>query len=435
VVPVRSFLAAACALLSAGVSATSPHDAPPAAADASALSLSAAVTRTLTNNPELAQFAFRLQAQDARVDAAGLRAAPELHTQIENAFGTGRARGLSGVEGTFALSQVIELGGQRHRRLDVARESRTVVEVEREAAQLDVLAELGRRFIHVASDQKQLELTGFATGLAEKTVTEVERRVRAARSPEVELNRARISLARARVEQEHAEHELLTSRRKLAAMWGSNEADFGPVNAELFQLPQVGDLDQLTARLAATPDFMRYATGARQRDAEIRLAEARARSQVTISAGARWLADTDDVAFVGGISVPLFGRRQVQPQIDEARALRAEIDAETRAARVRAEASLFELVQELRHAITETEVLRDEVLPQMEAALVATEYAWQRGRYSYLEWTEAQRERIAVQRALIEAAANAHIFQVEIERLTGAAVPAAESRIDAGVTP
>ncbi|MDP9139543.1 MAG: TolC family protein [Pseudomonadota bacterium] len=434
-VSVRFFLAAAYALLSAGASATPAHDATPATAEAPPLSLSAAVAHTLAHNPELAQSAFRLLAQDARVDAAGLRAAPELHTQIENAFGSGRARGLSGVEATFALSQVVELGGQRDRRLDVARESRAAAGIETAIGQLDVLAELGRRFIHVASDQKQLELTGVATELAGKTVTEVERRVRAAKSPEVELNRARISFARARVEQEHAEHELLTSRRKLAAMWGATEAGFGTVDADLFRLPMVGDLESLTDQLAASPDFLRYATAARQRDAEIRLAEAKARSQFTVSAGARWLADTDDAAFVGGISVPLFGHRQAQPRIAEARAVRAEVDVETRAARVRAEASLFELVQELRHAITEAEVLRDEVLPQMEAALVATEYAWQRGRYSYLEWTEAQRERIAVQRALIEAAANAHIFQVEIERLTGAAIPATESRTDAGVTP
>ncbi len=434
-VSIRCSLAAACALLSAGVSATPVHDAIPAVDEAPRLSLSTAVSRTLTSNPELAQSGFRLRAQDARVDAAGLRIAPELHSQIENAFGTGRARGLDGVEATFALSQVIELGGQRERRLDLARESRAAAGNDVAIGQLDVLAELGRRFIHVASDQKQLELTGIATELAEKTVAEVERRVRAAKSPAVELNRARISLARARVAQEHAEHELLTSRRKLAAMWGATEAGFGMVDADLFSLPMVGDLETLTTRLAATPDFLRYATEARQRDAEIRLAEAKARSQLSVSAGARWLSDTDDTAFVGGISMPLFGRRQAQPQIDEARALRAEVDAERHAARVRAEASLFELVQELRHAITEAEVLRDEVVPQMEAALVATEYAWQRGRYSYLEWTEAQRERIAVQRALIEAAANAHLFQVEIERLTGAAIPATESRIDAGVSP
>ena len=63
---------------------------------------------------------------------------------------------------------------------------------------------------------------------------------------------------------------------------------------------------------------------------------------------------------------------------------------------MRAEAQLFELFQELRHAITEAEVLRTTVLPEMEAALEATRYAFERGRYSYLEWVDAQRELVDV---------------------------------------
>lgn len=420
----RVGLAALLASCSLNLPAATPdHVHPPEAADEQPLSLREAVERTLSRSPDLAVFPMRVRAQDARTAAVGLAPAPQVGVEVENALGTGRARGFDAAEATFSLSQVIELGDQRQRRVDAARGVSAVLEQQRAIAQLEVVAEVSRRFIHVASDQKQIELTELATKLAQATLTEVDRRVKAARSPEVELHRARIALARANVEQEHAEHELLTSRRKLEAMWGARTSeDFGPVRADLFVLPQVRDYELLVETLARSANFLVYATEARQRDAEIRLAEAKARASITVSAGARWLAETDDAAFVAGVTVPLFGRRQAQPHIDEALALRQVLDAEGAGARVKAEASLFELVQELRHGITEAEVLRDEVMPQMEAALEATEYAWQRGRYGYLEWTEAQRERVAVQRALIEAAANAHLFQVEIERLTGAAV-------------
>ena len=425
VLPCRP-LAVAALLASFGVAAAAPdHVHPPEAADEPPLTLREAVARTLETSPELAVFPMRRRTQEARVSAAALAPAPQVEAELENAFGTGRTRGLDASEATFALSQVIELGGQRRLRVEAARGASDVIEQQRAIAQLEVVAEVSRRFIHVASDQKQIELTELATRLARSTVTEVDRRVKAARSPEVELHRARIVLARAQVEQEHAEHELLTSRRKLAAMWGArNDDDFGAVRADLFALPQVRDYDALSTSLSNSPDFLFFATEARQRDAEIRLAEAKARSSITVSAGARWLAESDDAALVAGASMPLFGRRHAQPAIDEARAMRESLDVERAGARVKAEASLFELVQELRHGITEAEVLRDQVLPQMQAALEATEYAWQRGRYGYLEWTEAQRERVAVQRALIEAAAKAHLFQVEIERLTGASATA-----------
>lgn len=391
------------------------------------LTLQQAQSAALAGNPDLRRFAPELAAQAARIDAAALRPAPTFNSELENVLGSGRTRGFDAAEATFAFSQLIELGEQRARRLAAARLGVEGITLAQQAAERDLQAEVKQQFLHVAADQEQLKLTQLATELAERTLAEVRRRVRAAKSPEVELHRATILLSRAEVEEEHAEHELLTSRIQLAALWGASEADFGLVAADLFRLPDVADYTLLKPRLMASPELQRFATEARQREAELRLAESRSRAPITVSAGVRRLQQDDDTALIAGFSMPLFGARAAQPAIAEARALRAGVDGQAAAARLKAETRLFELVQELRHSITEAEVLRDEVLPQMEQALKATEYAYQRGRYSYLEWVEAQRERVAVQRALIEAAANAHRFSAEIERLTGLPVPAAGS--------
>jgi outer membrane protein, heavy metal efflux system len=405
------------------------------AAQVESLTLRDAVVRASQRNPDLAQFAFELRAQQARIEQAGQLPPLLANAEIENVAGTGAASGVSGMELTLSLSRVVELGGQRERRIDLASRQGEHIEVARKASQLDALAEVARRFIHVASDQQHLTLTELATQLAQEAVTEVARRVAAARSPAVELSRARIALSRARVEQEHAEHELLTSRRRLAAMWGDREVDFARVDADLFQMPKVADFDALTLQLSSGPEFLQLASEARQREAEVQLAMARARASMTWSVGVRRLQRDSDTALVAGIAMPLFNGQRARPAIAAAQAERSAVDAREQAARVRAEASLFALVQELRHAITETQLLRDEVMPLMQEALQATKYAWERGRYSYLEWTEAQRERVEVQRALIEAAANAQIFQVEIERLTGAALTSDLLQAPLGETP
>jgi outer membrane protein, heavy metal efflux system len=393
------------------------------AAEPAPLTLAHAVEQTLARNPDLQGFAFRMRAQEARTETAALKPPLEFRPDIENVLGTGRTSGIDAMEATFALSQVIELGQKRERRVAVVDAGRGLIEVEHTAAQLDVLAEVSRRFIHVASDQEQRQLTQRATALAEETVTAAESRVAAARAPEVEVRRARITLARARVDEEHAEHELLSSRRKLAAMWGASDAAFGRVEANLFQLPEVEPFSDLLARLGTTPEFGRFASEARLRDAEIRLAESKRRADVTYLVGVRRLQETRDQAFVASMSIPLFSRQRARGAIAEAEALRAQTDVEREAHRIRAEAQLFEIYQELNHAITEGQMLRAEVLPEMEAALEATRFAFERGRYSYLEWVDAQRELVVVQRALIEASANAHLYRTEIERLTGEALP------------
>ena len=416
-VSIRRALALACAAPLMGVAAS---------AASQTLTLASAIEQTLASNPELRVYRPRLDADRARAAQAALKPPLELQAEVQDAFGTGRASGFDIAETTFALSQVVELGGKRGLRADAAAASTALTEAERAAAELDVLAEVTRRFIHVAADQEHLALTMRAISIAEDNVTAAGTRVAAARAPEVELHRARVTRARVGVEQEHAEHELLSSKRKLAAMWGDSEARFDRVGADLYALPPSEGYEALVAKLASNPDFARFASEERLRDAELRVAEAHARTDLTWRAGLRLLSETNDEALVFGVSMPLMASKRARNDIAAARAGREQTAAERDAHRVRAEAELFELFQELRHSITEASMLRTTVLPEMEAALEATRYAFERGRYSYLELVDAERELVDVQRALIDASANAHLYRTEIERLTGEPLSSAE---------
>jgi cobalt-zinc-cadmium efflux system outer membrane protein len=398
--------------------------APAGQAAAEVLTLASAIEQTLARNPELRVYAPRRIAASEHAAIAALRPPLVLEAETQDVLGTGRASGFDSAETTFALSQVIELGDKRELRTNAANATTAIIDAERAAAELDVLTEVTRRLIHVATDQEHLALTMRATALAEDNVTAATARVAAARAPDVELRRARVTSARAAVEQEHAEHELLTSRRKLAAMWGDSEPTFERVAADLYVLPPSEGYEQLVTRLAANPDFARFASEERLRDAELRVAEAHARTDLTVRAGVRILHDTNDEAFVFGVTLPLRAGARSRSQIAAVQAQRNQTAAEREAHRVRAEAQLFELFQELRHAITEADVLRTTVLPEMQAALEATRYAFERGRYSYLELVDAQRELVEVERALIDAAANSHLYRTEIERLTGEPLPA-----------
>lgn len=384
-----------------------------------ALSLAQAIAATIAHNPELESSAFTLRAADARIAQATVKPNPELSLQFENFGGSGRVSGTDAMETTFMLSQVVELGDKRDARTQAARDGYAVLSVEGEARRLDILAEVTRRFIHVAADQEEAALAQHATALAETTLRAVDARVRAAKSPAVELNRAQILLTRAQVAEEHSEHELLSSRRKLAAMWGDIAADFGDVRADLLQLPRPGNFDALLARLKTNPDFTRFAHEQRLRDAELRLAETRRAPNLEIGAGIRQLQETDDHAFVVSVSMPLFTGSRSSGAIAEASARQAQVSIDERGALLRAQAQLFELHQELKHALTEASVLRTKILPQTESILQQTEYAYQRGRYSYVDWIAAQRELLDARRSLIEASANAHRYVAEIERLTG----------------
>lgn len=391
------------------------------------LTLRQAIDKALAGNPELAAFAFELRAQDARTRQAALRPAIEAAVEAENIFGTGAAKGTDAAEFTFALSQVVELGGKRGSRVAAAQAQRSALDVERQARQLDVLAEVTRRFIAVAAAQEQLRLARKASALAQETIAGSERRVKAAKAPHVELDRAHIARDRAQLEERRAAIELESARKQLVALWGATPLDgqqLGDVQGDLFAMPPAGDFAELLGRLAGNPDFLRFASEARLRDAELRLAATLRRPDVTLGGGLRRFEESGDQAFVASLSFPLFSGTRTQPFVVEAQANRERVDADRRAAEVKASATLYELLLQLKQAVLEVQSLKDDMLPRADEALKETGYAYSRGRYSYLELVDAQREYLAVQRALIEAATDAHTLRAEVERLTNAPLTA-----------
>ncbi len=136
--------------------------------DGAPLTLQDAVERTLQFNPDLQSFGYELTAQDGRTRQAGASPNPELIIDIEDAFGTGLRRGVSAMQTTISLRQVLERGALV-RRVAVASEGRNVLEAELAEKRLDAASEAARRFIQVLSDQARLHLTQDATVLAEKT--------------------------------------------------------------------------------------------------------------------------------------------------------------------------------------------------------------------------------------------------------------------------
>lgn len=414
-------------LLVLGAATGSAH-----ASEGASITLREAIDAALTNNPDLATSMYGLRAQDARTKQAALRPALEASFDAENLAGSGEISGTDAAEFTLALSGVVELGGKRDARVTAAQAQYSLLETERQAQQLDVLAEVTRRFVAVAAAQKRVELAQRAKELAAQTVAGSERRVNAAKSPHVELDRARVAWERSQLGERRARLDLSTALKSLAAMWGEKQTviagrEFDSVSSDFFALPAALDFPKLLASLESNPDFLRLASEARLRDAELRIAESLRRPDISLGAGVRRLEESDDYALVASISVPLFSAPRAAGQIAEARANRERVDAARHGALTNGAAVLYTLVSQLEQAVYDARSLKDDMLPHMEEALRETGYAYDRGRYSYLELVDAQREYLGIQEALIEAASDAHNLQIEIERLTNAplAIPSA----------
>ncbi|HEU4692505.1 MAG TPA: TolC family protein [Vicinamibacterales bacterium] len=382
------------------------------------LTLADALRAANAHNPALRGAPVELRALEGRRQQAAARPNPELELEFENFGGGGDFAGTDALETTLALSQLIELGGKRDARIAFASREYDLLRADQEVRRLDVQAEVARRFLDVVAQQERVALAHDTAELASEVHAGVQKRVDAARSPIAEESRADIARIRAALVVTDAERDLESARYALAATWGAHRPNFQAARADLQDFPEVAEFDALVSQLEQKPDQLRFLSEQRLREAELRLARATRKPDFTVGAGVRRFEETGDNAFVLSLSVPLPVANRNAGAIAESQARIEALPYEREAALLEVRTRLFRLYQELQQARTESTALDSQLVPQAREALEQTRAGFDRGRFSYLEVAEAQRELLELELTRIETAAAFHLLLIEIERLT-----------------
>lgn len=403
-----------------------PEPAPPMKEPTGALTLREALALALTENPELAPFAWQARANEARILQAGLRLNPELGLQVEDVLGTGDFSGGKEAQITLQLSQVIELGGKRAARTELASQARGVTKSDYELKRVEVLGDVAQRFIQVVANQHALDLALTNRQLAEDALRTVQERVTAGKGSALEERKAQVALARGELLVEGARHELNAARKKLAASWRSTRPVFEKAEADLFARKPVPSFEGFASRISKSPEIARWVSEKKLREAEIKLADARRVPNITVGGGIRHLQGFNDQALVFGFSMPLQLFDRNQGGAAEARALLGRTEAEQKAAEVRLGMILLGLYEEMAHDAHIMEGVQREILPKAEDALAISREGFTQGRFSYLEVLDAQRTIFDVKQEYIRAATAYHQFLVELERLIGQPIEGGE---------
>lgn len=382
------------------------------------LRLDEAFERTLQSHPQLRRPALRRDALRAEADAAALKPALIVGASLENALGTGRARGLEGAELSLTIGSTFERTDKRRARIEVASARLANVDLEFEAARLDVLAEVARRYVEAAAAQAEVEAQRDNFAQRQATVAAAARRVAAGASPQSVALAAEAAVARAEVERERSQVAARAARRRLALSWGERDPAFDRVATDIAVLPAIPAFAELAQLIDATPELRRFAGESRLREAKLRLARTQARPDPSWEAGIRRLQETRDFALLGSVSLPLGARDRAQPAIRAAQAELDELALERDAGALALYATLADA-----HGRAEVDALAvrradETILPALARAEASAASAYRAGALSHLEWAQLQADLLAARRERIAAARNAHLALIEIQRLT-----------------
>lgn len=402
------------------------------AAPAPELSLADASRLALQNNPELQSFLWRLKALDAVAETAALKPGYELGVEVENLLGSDEFSGTDSAEWTVSISSVMELGDRRQARIIHSDSRLALAQAEREAQALDVLGEVTRVFITVLSLQEQQRFAREAVKLANTSLQLVSQRAKRGAAPEAERLRAQAALAQAQLQEQALEAQLASRKFALATLWGAHETPSERLAGNLYHFTRAEDFASLFEQLDQSPTLRVFANEMRLRDAELALARSQSAADIRWSMGVRHFAADGAAALTAGVSVPLFTSRRNRGEVQAALAAQHETALHREAAKLRLKARLFEAWQTHQTNFAAVQQIQSEILPNLELALQQTHRAFEQGRYSYAEWTAAQRELLEAQLALVDAATNALLNRTLIEQLMGVSLTIPTPAADQG---
>jgi len=445
----RPLLAGACALglliltaLSAAADAPAPRPlaaglpayvapADPEAAPAlppeplGALTLADALAAALARSPALAAFSWELRAREAAQLQAHARPNPELRAELEDFAGSGEFSGFDAAQTTLSISQLLELGGKRSRRIERAALARDLAAWDYETARLSVVTSTADAFFEVLALQQRLELAQESREIADEAVRAVEATVRAGAVSPVEAARARVARERAAIEQTTIGHRLEAARVALAAQWGESEPRFARALGDLHALAEPPALTALLPLAQESPELARFATERAERRAALDVERSRGTQDVRVGLGGRHHADGDDGALVAELSVPLPLFDRNRGNVLEARYRLRRVESEERAAETAIGSALRAGHQRLVRAFEEARALRERALPEAESAFAGARAAWRSGLLRYVEVLDTQRTLFALRNDEVDALAAYHAARAELEGLTGTPLEAA----------
>jgi outer membrane protein, heavy metal efflux system len=391
---------------------------PSGSATETVLTLRHAIALTLNQNPELAAFSWDVRSADARIVQARLWPNPEFNEQTEDIAGTKQSSGVSRSQTTLQLSQLIELGGKHGARLREAKVGRELARLDYESKRLDILRKTVQAFVEVLSDQERVQLDQENVDLTSRLLPDIRKRIEAGKASAIEQTRIDVAVASAHIELEQAKRALLGARQRLAAQWGSTRVDFTRVSGDLERIRALPELPTLSLNLLQNPEIARWEPEREKREATLRLQQAEAVPNLTLSAGPRYIVETGEWTQVVGFTLPLPFWNRNQGAILEARNQLGKVEDEKRTAVSRLSAELNDAYQTVARAANEARTLKESVLPGAEKTVNEMQEGYQAGRFSYLDINEARRTLISSRLQYLQALSDYHKAVADIEALT-----------------
>lgn len=362
------------------------------------LSLNDAVRQSLERNLSLLAERYNLSVADARIVQARLRPNPVFTGGVDyqDWLGTGfnQINQAGPPEYNLRLDYVLERGGKRERRVEVAENAKSVAQLQLLNTTRQLVLDVQNAFVDVQAAKESVKLAQENLQALNGVVDINSARVRAGDLSQVELIRSRLAALQFRNQVRTSELRLRTAKNKLALLIGNTgNADALDVDESIRRDPALLVASEVrTEAVQHRPDLLSLQRDQARSQADIRLQLAQGKIDFTIGAVYHHQYDTAHGNALGlylSAPIPVYNRNQ--GEVERARQESKQVEARIHAL----EATIG---NEVETAYGQYQSSRD-LLQNVENTMLAearevrqiTEYSYRRGEASLLEFLDATR--------------------------------------------
>lgn len=405
---IAAFLAvASCASIAQAQSVAPAATSPPLTLDR-ALALAGAVA------PAIDAASAGVRAAEAGRTIAGYRPNPTIVAETENIAGSGQYRGLRSAETTAGLALPIELGGKRSARIAVADANSSRAQIAAAIVAADLRLAVTQSYVEAVAAERRLTTAREQAAIAAEALRAASVRVRAGRASPIEQQRADVLRINAEAAVERAERLTIVARDNLARRIG--EPITGSLDVAWFdQVEGYGPTlsREPTGTLALAAARADVTTAA----AQVRLAQSQRVPDVTVSASARRLEATNDVAAVFGMSIPFPVFNRGSAAVIQASAQRDQAEALRRIAELDAAQALASAEAEVANAATTARAASGPALAAAQEAARIARIGYREGKFGQLDLLDSERTLSQTRTTAIDALAAYRDAQARRDRL------------------
>ena len=377
-----------------------------------------ALEQTLLNHPKLHTFSYDLKILDANALQAAIRPNPILSASIQNVFGSGEVSGIRAAETSVVLSQLIELGDKRQRRIDLVAATKQQQISDYELLRLEILSETTLRYYQLLRLQALYQWSQQRIEIEQRALTVIKARAIAGAVTAADVSKMALRLARSSAVQQQLTNKMVISKQLLAAMW-SSDVTFDVAVGQLHAPANYPSLATVLKAIEQAPAFVKLSSIERVFAAQRRMENANNQYDVTLGLGVKRFEAFDDSALMLTFSIPIPLTSPNRGNEIAARVEQEKVIEQQQLVRQQIRLSLQQIYQAMINNLQQSTLLSQQVMPLAQALLRDTERAYRSGQASVLQLADAQSELFSVERELIEANSATYLQLIELERITG----------------